>query len=162
MRGSKRLFKPNGAHHDPLHENRWESAMKLGMFMMPMHRVGRDLTEILDEDLQTVLHADRVGFDEVWVGQHYACCSEPISSPLTFLAVAIPQTKRITFGTGVINLPQNHPAQVACDTALFDHLSRGRLLFGIGPGGLISDFELFNPDFPDECGFPCTGRPNLA
>jgi alkanesulfonate monooxygenase SsuD/methylene tetrahydromethanopterin reductase-like flavin-dependent oxidoreductase (luciferase family) len=117
--------------------------MKLGLFMMPMHPVGRDLTEILEEDMQTVLHADRVGFDEVWVGQHYACCSEPISSPLTFLAAAIPQTKRIKFGTGVINLPQNHPAQVACDTALFDHMSRGRLLFGIGPGGLISDFELF-------------------
>jgi alkanesulfonate monooxygenase SsuD/methylene tetrahydromethanopterin reductase-like flavin-dependent oxidoreductase (luciferase family) len=117
--------------------------MKLGMFMMPMHPVGRDLTEILDEDMQTVLHADRVGFDEMWVGQHYACCSEPISSPLMFLAAAIPQTRSIKFGTGVINLPQNHPAQVACDVALFDHISRGRLLFGIGPGGLISDFELF-------------------
>jgi len=117
--------------------------MKLGIFMMPMHPVGRDLTTILEEDLETVLHADRVGFDEVWVGQHYACCSEPVSSPFTFLAAAIPQTKRIRFGTGVINLPQNHPAHVACDAALFDHMSRGRLLFGIGPGGLISDFELF-------------------
>ncbi|MCX7381034.1 MAG: LLM class flavin-dependent oxidoreductase [Alphaproteobacteria bacterium] len=117
--------------------------MKLGLFMMPMHPVGRDLTEALDEDMRTVVHADRVGFDEVWVGQHYACSSEPISSPLIFMAGAIAQTKRIMFGTGVMNLPQNHPAQVACDVALFDHMSRGRLLFGIGPGGLISDFELF-------------------
>ncbi len=117
--------------------------MKLGIFMMPMHPVGRDLTTILEEDLETVLHADRVGFDEVWVGQHYACCSEPVSSPFTFLAAAIPQTRRVKFGTGVINLPQNHPAHVACDAALFDHMSRGRLLLGIGPGGLISDFELF-------------------
>ena len=117
--------------------------MRLGIFMMPLHPVGRDFTDILDEDLQTVLLADRLGFDEAWVGQHFACCSEPISSPLTFMAAAIPQTKRIKFGTGVINMPQCHPAHVACDAALFDHMSRGRFLFGVGPGGLISDFELF-------------------
>ncbi|MBM3523731.1 MAG: LLM class flavin-dependent oxidoreductase [Alphaproteobacteria bacterium] len=117
--------------------------MKLGMFMMPLHPVDRDLTQALREDLATVIHADRIGFDEMWVGEHAACLAEPIANPLIFLAAAIHQTKRIKLGTGVLNLPQHHPARAACEVALFDHMSEGRMLLGIGPGGLRSDFELF-------------------
>ena len=41
-------------------------------------------------------------------------------------------------------MPQMHPATVAAHVAMFDQLCRGRFIFGIGPGGLVSDFELFN------------------
>jgi alkanesulfonate monooxygenase SsuD/methylene tetrahydromethanopterin reductase-like flavin-dependent oxidoreductase (luciferase family) len=58
----------------------------------------------------------------------------------------VPQTKNLTFGTAVINLPNHHPAIVAGEAAQFDHMSGGRFLFGIGSGGLASDFELFNID----------------
>jgi alkanesulfonate monooxygenase SsuD/methylene tetrahydromethanopterin reductase-like flavin-dependent oxidoreductase (luciferase family) len=120
--------------------------MKLGMFMMPLHPIQRDMTTVLEEDLETVVHADQVGFDEMWVGEHAACLTEPISNPLIFLAAAIHRTKRIKLGTGVLNLPQHHPARAACDVALFDHLAKGRFLLGVGPGGLRSDFELFKTE----------------
>ena len=120
--------------------------MKLGMFMMPLHPVGRDMTRALREDLATIIHADKIGFDEMWVGEHASCLTEPIANPLIFLAAAIHQTKRIKLGTGVLNLPQHHPARAACEVALFDHMSEGRLLLGIGPGGLRSDFELFKTE----------------
>ena len=68
---------------------------------------------------------------------------EPISNSLQFMSALIPVAKNITFGTGVLNLPHHHPAKVAADVALFDHMSRGRLIMGIGPGGLPSDIELF-------------------
>ncbi|HET9018974.1 MAG TPA: LLM class flavin-dependent oxidoreductase [Acetobacteraceae bacterium] len=117
--------------------------MKLGLFMMPLHDPRRNYTEVLREDRAAILLAEELGYDEAWVGEHYSCATEPIASPLQFMATLVPQTKRIVFGTGVLNLPQHHPAQIAGDVAQFDHLSEGRFIMGVGPGGLGSDFELF-------------------
>src|SRR3546814_15967367 len=81
----------------------------------------------------------KLGYDEVFVGEHYTATSEPITDPLQFLATLIPETRSIKLGTGVFNLPQHHPLQIAGNAALFDNLSGGRLLMGIGPGGLGSE-----------------------
>lgn len=118
--------------------------MKLGLFMMPLHHPDRNYTELLKEDREAILLADELGYDEAWVGEHYSCRTEPIPSPLQFMASVAPLTKNIVFGTGVINLPQHNPAQVAGDVAQFDHLTEGRYIMGVGPGGLGSDFELFD------------------
>jgi alkanesulfonate monooxygenase SsuD/methylene tetrahydromethanopterin reductase-like flavin-dependent oxidoreductase (luciferase family) len=117
--------------------------MKLGLFMMPLHDPKRDYSQVLQEDREAILLAEKLGYDEAWVGEHYSCSTEPIPDPLQFMATLIPQTKNIKFGTSVINLPQHHPAQVAGNCAMFDHLAQGRFIMGIGPGGLGSDFELF-------------------
>ena len=60
-----------------------------------------------------------------------------------FFANLLHRTKHITFGTAVINIPNHHPAIVAAECAQFDHMSKGRFMMGVGPGGLVSDFELF-------------------
>ncbi len=117
--------------------------MRLGLFMMPLHDPARDYLSVLKEDREAILLADRLGYDEAWVGEHYSCKTEPIPDPLQFMATLIPLTKHIVFATGVINLPQHNPAQVAGNVALFDHLAEGRYIMGVGPGGLGSDFELF-------------------
>ena len=117
--------------------------VKLGMFMMPFHPHDRDYGAVLAEDQEAIVLADRLGFTEAFVGEHFSSLSEPITSPLIFLATLAARTERITFGTGVLNLPQTHPATVAGHAAMFDHLCRGRFIMGIGPGGLASDFELF-------------------
>jgi alkanesulfonate monooxygenase SsuD/methylene tetrahydromethanopterin reductase-like flavin-dependent oxidoreductase (luciferase family) len=118
------------------------------MFMMPVHPPGRPLFETLAEDTTKSILADRLGYDEVWMGEHFSATTEPFPSPLMFLAGLVPQTKNITFGTAVINLPNHHPAIVAAEAAQFDHMSGGRFLFGVGSGGLASDFELFKIDPP--------------
>jgi len=117
--------------------------MKLGLFMMPLHDPKRNYTEVLQEDREAILLAEKLGYDEAWVGEHYSAATEPIPDPLQFMATLIPITKSIKFGTSVLNLPQHHPAVVAGNCAMFDHLSKGRFIMGIGPGGLGSDFELF-------------------
>ena len=122
--------------------------MRLGLFMMPLHPPTRDYHEMLEEDLEAVIHADRLGFDDVWIGEHFSSMTEPITSPLMFMAKAIPLTERVRLCTGVLNLPQQHPAVVAGFAAMFDHLAKGRFVMGIGPGGLPSDFELFHLDDP--------------
>src|SRR5689334_7950344 len=117
--------------------------VKLGMFTMPFHHPSRDYGAILEEDQEAIVLADRLGFSEAFVGEHFSSWSERITSPLIFLATLVNRTSRIRFGTGVINLPQMHPATVAAHAAMFDHLSGGRFIMGIGPGGLASDIELF-------------------
>jgi alkanesulfonate monooxygenase SsuD/methylene tetrahydromethanopterin reductase-like flavin-dependent oxidoreductase (luciferase family) len=117
--------------------------MKLGLFMMPLHTMRLGYKEMFDQDVAAALHADALGYDEFWLGEHTTAKVEPISNSLQFMSALIPQTKRITFGTGVINLPNHHPAQVAADVALFDHMSSGRFIMGVGPGGLATDFELY-------------------
>ncbi len=78
------------------------------------------------------------------MGEHYSCTTEQIASPLIFFASLINQTKNIKFATGVIGLPQHHPVIVANEVAMFDHMAQGRFVFGIGPGGLASDLEVFD------------------
>ena len=116
--------------------------MKLGFFTMPMHPPGRDYTQTLKEDREAVLLADRLGFEEAYIGEHISDECESIPSCLSFIASVAHDTKRIRLGSGTVNLPNHHPAEVAAHVAMVDHLTEGRFLFGIGPGGLRSDMEV--------------------
>jgi alkanesulfonate monooxygenase SsuD/methylene tetrahydromethanopterin reductase-like flavin-dependent oxidoreductase (luciferase family) len=121
--------------------------MRLGLFMMPVHPPDRTFWSTLEEDTEKSLLADQLGFDEVWLGEHFSATTEPIPSAMMFFANLIARTQRVSFGTAVINIPNHHPAIVAAEAAQFDHMSKGRFMLGVGPGGLISDFELFKcPD----------------
>lgn len=122
--------------------------MNLGLFVMPLHPPMRQIGETYKENVEKVVLADQLGFEEVWVGEHFSATTEPISAPFIFLSSLIPQTKRIKLCTGVVNLPNHNPAIVAAEAALFDHMSEGRFIFGIGPGGLASDYELFDNEDP--------------
>ncbi len=122
--------------------------MRLGFFMMPVHPPARSFTDTLAEDTEKSLLADRLGFEELWLGEHFSATSEPIPSPLMFMAGLVPRTKNLRFGTGVICIPNHDPIVVAAEVAQFDHMSRGRFMLGVGPGGLLSDFELFGHSDP--------------
>jgi alkanesulfonate monooxygenase SsuD/methylene tetrahydromethanopterin reductase-like flavin-dependent oxidoreductase (luciferase family) len=111
--------------------------------MMPVHPPTRSFTDTLTEDEEKSLYADELGFDELWVGEHFSATTEPIPSPLMFMAALAPRTKNLSFGTAVICLPNHDPVKVAAEVAQFDHMTRGRFMLGVGPGGLLSDFELF-------------------
>jgi alkanesulfonate monooxygenase SsuD/methylene tetrahydromethanopterin reductase-like flavin-dependent oxidoreductase (luciferase family) len=117
--------------------------MKLGMFMMPLHPPGRNAWETLAEDREAVLLADRLGFEEAFVGEHVTDLAENVTSSLMFLASVAHATKAIRLGTGTINMPNAHPATIAAQVAMIDHMLEGRFLLGISPGGLMSDAEAF-------------------
>src|SRR5262249_38152361 len=142
-RAPKSLARTAKTSNAPLSTEEAAVSVNLGMFTMPFHHPGRDYATILEEDRDAVILADQLDFSEVFVGEHFASWSERITSPLMFLSTVIDRTRRIRFGTGVLNLPQTHPLTVAAEAAMFDHLSRGRFIMGIGPGGLVSDMELF-------------------
>ncbi|MGH6975364.1 MAG: LLM class flavin-dependent oxidoreductase [Stellaceae bacterium] len=117
--------------------------MKLGFFIMPLHPPERDYTATLKEDREAILLADRVGYEEAFVGEHITDRAETITSCLMFLASLAHETKRIKLGSGTINVPNSHPATIAAQVAMIDHMLEGRFLMGISPGGLLSDAEAF-------------------
>jgi alkanesulfonate monooxygenase SsuD/methylene tetrahydromethanopterin reductase-like flavin-dependent oxidoreductase (luciferase family) len=117
--------------------------MKLGFFTMPLHPLGKDWRQCLREDREAFILADELGFVEGYVGEHVTDAAENIPSCITFIATLVDATKRIKLGTGTVNMPNNHPAAVASSIAMLDHLLDGRFIFGISPGGLLSDAEVF-------------------
>ncbi|MGE3536926.1 MAG: LLM class flavin-dependent oxidoreductase [Candidatus Tectimicrobiota bacterium] len=113
--------------------------MKFGVFMGPFHRVGENPTLALARDLELVEWLDHLGYDEAWIGEHHSAGWEIISSPELFIAAAAERTRHIKLGTGVISLPYHHPFMVANWMVQLDHMTRGRVMMGVGPGALASD-----------------------
>lgn len=94
--------------------------------------------------LSQITHAERAGFDSIWVAQHHFHEKEGgLPSPLVFLAYAAARTHRIRLGTGIITLPLEQPVRVAEDATVLDTLSGGRLELGFGSGGTPSSFGTF-------------------
>lgn len=120
--------------------------LRFGIFMAPFHPVGQNPTLALERDLELVEHLDRLGFDEAWFGEHHSGGYEIIASPELFAATAAARTSRIKVGTGVVSLPYHHPFMTAQRIVLLDHLTKGRVLFGVGPGALPSDAFMLGID----------------
>ena len=117
--------------------------MELGFFTMPIHPLGKDWRTSLKEDREAFLLADELGFKEAYVGEHVTDAAENITSCAMFIASLANDVKQIRLGTGTVNMPNSHPAAVASQVAMLDHMLDGRFNFGISPGGLASDAEVF-------------------
>jgi limonene 1,2-monooxygenase len=113
--------------------------LRFGTFLAPHHPLGENPTLQFQRDLDFAAQLDRLGFDEFWVGEHHSTGWEMIASPELFLAAAGQVTHTIKLGTGVISLPYHHPFNVAQRLVQLDHMTRGRVIFGSGPGALPSD-----------------------
>lgn len=117
--------------------------MELGFFTMPIHPLDKDWRQCLREDREAFLLADELGFTEAYVGEHVTDKAENITNCMIFIASLASAVKRMRLGTGTVNMPNIHPAKVAADIAMIDHMLDGRFNFGISPGGLASDAEVF-------------------
>ena len=127
--------------------------MKLGLFSMPLHPPERPVADTYDDDVRTIQLAEQLGYEEVWVGEHFTSSWENIPAPDLFIARAAAQTSRIRFGTGVLLMPFHNPLQVALRVAQLDQQTRGRLIVGFGSGGLTADKRAFGIDpSPEEAG----------
>tara|TARA_Y100001934_G_C12249871_1_gene724555 strand:- start:94 stop:1239 length:1146 start_codon:yes stop_codon:yes gene_type:complete len=124
--------------------------MKFGIFMAPFHLLGDNPTLALERDLETIQWLDYLGYDEAWIGEHHSAGWETIASPEVFIGVAAERTRHIKLGTGVISLPYHHPLMVANRMVLLDHLTKGRVMLGVGPGALVSDAYALGIDPPTQ------------
>jgi limonene 1,2-monooxygenase len=116
--------------------------LRFGIFMAPFHAPGTNPTLAIHRDLRLVEHLDQLGYDEAWIGEHHSAGSEIIASPEIFIAAAAERTRHIRLGTGVVSLSYHNPLWVAERIVLLDHMTRGRVMLGVGPGALPTDAQM--------------------
>ena len=120
--------------------------MKLGYFTMPLHPPGSNITQTLQNDLLQLIELDEMGYSEAWIGEHFTAKWENIPAPDLLIAQALGLTKQIILGTGVSCMPNHNPFILAHRIAQLDHMAKGRVIWGVGSGGFIGDFEVFGID----------------
>jgi limonene 1,2-monooxygenase len=120
--------------------------LRFGAFIAPFHPVDENPTLAIHRDMALVEHMDRLGYDEVWIGEHHSAGYEIIASPELFIAAAAERTRHVRLGTGVSSLPYHQPLMLADRINQLDHMTRGRVMFGVGPGALPSDAFMMGID----------------
>jgi limonene 1,2-monooxygenase len=117
-----------------------------GIFVAPYHDVIESPTLGLRRDLELVEWVEKLGFAEAWFGEHHSTGWEIIGSPELMIAAAAERTHRIRLGTGVVSMPYHNPLMVANRIIQLDHMTMGRVMFGMGPGLLPTDAEMIGAD----------------
>lgn len=116
--------------------------LRTGIFLAPFHALDEDPTLAIHRDLELVEFLDSLGYEEAWIGEHHSGGFEIIASPELFIAAAAARTRHIRLGTGVVSLPYHNPLMVADRILQLDHMTRGRVMFGVGPGLLPGDASM--------------------
>jgi len=124
--------------------------LRFGAFIAPFHPLDENPTLAIQRDLELVEWLDQLGYDEAWIGEHHSAAYELIASPEVFIAAAAERTRHIRLGTGVSSLPYHHPFMLADRINQLDHMTRGRVMFGVGPGALSSDAYMMGIPIPKQ------------
>jgi limonene 1,2-monooxygenase len=127
------------------------SRLKFGAFIAPFHDRQDNPSLALHRDLELVSLLDRLGYDEAWAGEHHSGGYESIGSPEMFIASAAERSRSIRLGTGVVSLCYHNPLMVAERINYLDHVTRGRVMLGVGPGALPSDAKMMGVPIPEQC-----------
>ncbi|NMO04353.1 LLM class flavin-dependent oxidoreductase [Gordonia sp. TBRC 11910] len=126
------------------------SRLRFGYFNAPYHLPGTNPSLALNRDLDLVDALDRMGYDEAWFGEHHSAGFEIIASPEMMIAASAQRTRQIRYGTGVVSLAYHNPLWVADRIMMLDQLTRGRAIFGMGPGSLPTDSQMIGLN-PTQC-----------
>src|SRR5665213_1026681 len=127
----------------------YDGPLKFGLFLAPFHSARMNPTWAFERDLLLAEHLDRIGFYEMWFGEHHSGAMEMVAAPELMVAAAAQRTKWIRLATGVKSLPFHNPFTLAETMAQLDHMTRGRTIFGIGPGALPSDATMLGIEVKD-------------
>jgi alkanesulfonate monooxygenase SsuD/methylene tetrahydromethanopterin reductase-like flavin-dependent oxidoreductase (luciferase family) len=109
--------------------------MRIGFHLTPFWSpTDRPTTRILDEAVEVVAAASRMGFDWVSLGQHWLSFPTIWPAPIPFLARIAPETGEMQLKTSVLLLPLLNPVELAENLATLDHLCHARLVVGVAVG----------------------------
>jgi limonene 1,2-monooxygenase len=124
--------------------------LRFGAFMAPFHPLGENPTLALERDIELAQLMDKLDYDEIWIGEHHSGGYEIIASPEIFIATLAERTRHIRLGTGVVSLPYHQPLMVAERINQLDHITRGRVMCGVGPGALPTDATMLGIAIPKQ------------
>ena len=119
--------------------------MEFGSFMEFHCREGGSQVTAFKEAFSHVDMAEELGLDGVWLAEsHFNPVRSVLSSPLIVASAIAGRTARLRVGTAVSVLPLGNPLRIAEEAATLDHVSEGRLDFGVGRSGFPGSYEGYN------------------
>jgi alkanesulfonate monooxygenase SsuD/methylene tetrahydromethanopterin reductase-like flavin-dependent oxidoreductase (luciferase family) len=124
--------------------------MDFGLFTMFSTREGRTQSEVFQEWLDLVQVAEDTGLDTLWLGEsHFRPNRAVLASPLIGASAVAARTTRLRVGLAVQVLPLAHPLRIAEEAAIVDHISAGRLIFGVGRSSFLESYQGYNVDYAE-------------
>ncbi len=95
----------------------------------------------IDQQIAQVCYAEELGFDDVWLTEHYFTGESVYNDAVLFASALAMRTERIRIGFAVVQMPFHHPIRLAVQLALLDNLSKGRIDVGVGKGTVYNEYE---------------------
>lgn len=127
--------------------------MHVGLVMECDYRAGATQEQAFEELFTQMELAEAEGLDGVWLAErHFAAPGGPLdalgvgipsvaSAPLILASAIAARTQRVRIGMAVSVLPLYHPIRLAEEAATVDHISKGRLDFGVGRSGFARAYQ---------------------
>jgi alkanesulfonate monooxygenase SsuD/methylene tetrahydromethanopterin reductase-like flavin-dependent oxidoreductase (luciferase family) len=105
--------------------------------------------EVWEADLRLADQAEPLGFESIWTVEHHFTNYTMCPDVLQFLTFMAGRTQEVQLGSMVVVLPWHDPLRVAEQIVLLDHMSRGRLILGLGRGTGKVEFDGFRVNMAD-------------
>jgi alkanesulfonate monooxygenase SsuD/methylene tetrahydromethanopterin reductase-like flavin-dependent oxidoreductase (luciferase family) len=124
--------------------------MEFGMFHEFQRVPGQAEAEAFAESFEQVDAAERWGLDAMWLAElHVAPERSVLAAPLNIASAIATRTTRMKIGIAVQVLPLCHPLRLAEESATVDHISHGRLIFGVGRSGFPRTYEAYGISYAE-------------
>jgi alkanesulfonate monooxygenase SsuD/methylene tetrahydromethanopterin reductase-like flavin-dependent oxidoreductase (luciferase family) len=124
--------------------------MEFGMFHEFQRRPGQSEADAFTESFELVDAAETTGLDVMWLAElHTSPERSVLAAPLSIASAIATRTKRMKVGIAVQVLPLCHPLRVAEEAATVDHISHGRLIFGIGRSGFPRTYQAYGISYAE-------------
>jgi alkanesulfonate monooxygenase SsuD/methylene tetrahydromethanopterin reductase-like flavin-dependent oxidoreductase (luciferase family) len=155
------LHGPANTEDFRLLDNRWtgtlscaeqeDALMRVSNFLFPQSTTSEDDGRVIDETLLEAKLTDKLGFDVIWLAEHHFDGICAYVDPVSFAAALATATTHAKIGFAVAQMALHHPIRMAEQISLIDHLSKGRLIVGLGRGTAynIYDYQGFGIDHID-------------
>lgn len=115
--------------------------MRFSNFLFPDSMTAADDGRVIDETLQEARLTDELGFDTIWLAEHHFDGIVAYVDPVSFAAALAVATRRAKIGFAVAQMALHHPVRFAEQMALLDHLTKGRLIVGLGRGTAYNIYD---------------------
>jgi alkanesulfonate monooxygenase SsuD/methylene tetrahydromethanopterin reductase-like flavin-dependent oxidoreductase (luciferase family) len=115
--------------------------MKFGWLTLALSPSPAEDAARIDQQIDQVCFAEKLGFADVWLTEHYFTGESVYNDALLFAAALTQRTERIRIGFAVVQMPFHHPVRLATQLALLDNLSKGRIDVGVGKGTIYNEYE---------------------
>ncbi|SKA37893.1 Flavin-dependent oxidoreductase, luciferase family (includes alkanesulfonate monooxygenase SsuD and methylene tetrahydromethanopterin reductase) [Enhydrobacter aerosaccus] len=115
--------------------------MKFGWLTLSLSPSPEEDARRIAQQVEQVREAERLGFSDVWLTEHYFTGESVYNDSLLFAAALAMKTERVRLGFAVVQTPFHHPVRLATQLALLDNLSNGRIDVGVGKGTVYNEYE---------------------